>query len=115
KFNKDLKALGDKNSINLSDIKTPKYQKEYIEYQQKQSELRTRLSIKQKDYDRNKIVVKKGVISQSEFETIEFEYQLAKNNIYQYKKQQQNTWQASLTETKNQLKSLLSEDRKSVV
>lgn len=108
-FKKDLKSLVAKNSINLSDITSPKYQKEYIEYHQKQLEHRTRLSIKQKDYDRNKILVKKGVISQSEFETIEFEYQLAKNNIYQYKKQQQNTWQASLTETKNQIKSLLSD------
>src|SRR5690606_19742727 len=52
-FKEDLKSLIAKNDIHLSEVKSPKYQKEYIEYQQKQSELRTRLAIKQKDYDRN--------------------------------------------------------------
>lgn len=108
-FEKDLKLLVTKSGLSISNIKSPKYQKEYIEYQQKQSELKTRLLIKQKDYDRNKILVEKGVIAQSEFDNIEFEYQLAKNNIYQYKKQQQNTWQANLTETKNKIESLLSD------
>lgn len=108
-FERDLNLLIVKNSLSISDIISPKYQKEYIEYNQKLSELRTRLSIKAKDYDRNKILVNKEVIAQSEFENIEFEYQLAKNNIYQLKIQQQNTWQANLTETKNKIENLLSD------
>ncbi|QLE00946.1 HlyD family efflux transporter periplasmic adaptor subunit [Galbibacter sp. BG1] len=108
-FEEDLNLLVTGNGISLNNIKSAKYQKEFIEFQQKQLELKTRLSIKQKDYNRNKILVEKGVIAQSEFDNIEFEYELAKNNIYQYKKQQQNTWQANLTEAENQLESLLSD------
>lgn len=117
----DLNYLTQAKTIQFSKVSSPKYQQEILQYKEKLNELSTRLEKVQVDFKRNKILLKKGVISKVEFENTKFDYNLAKNSIYQYKKQQINQWQAQLsklestieetTNSKNQLK----EDKKKYV
>ncbi|APY11037.1 secretion protein HlyD [Seonamhaeicola sp. S2-3] len=84
-------------------IKSPKFKKEFLLYSQKLQELQTRFKKLKKDYNRNKVLFEKGIISRVEFEEVTFNYDLVKNSINQLKQQQLNTWQATLTEYNNTL------------
>ncbi len=94
----DLKYLINTKRIKLSDIMSPKYRKEYIQYQEKLNEYSTRLTKLKVDFERKKLLLRKGVIAKAEYEDIELEYDLALNSLYQFKKQQVSTWQATLSE-----------------
>ena len=117
----DLKYLIASKTIRFNKVNTPKYQQEVIHYKEKLNELITRLDKITVDFRRNEILLKKGVISKVEFETIKFDYDLAKNSLYQYKKQQINQWQTSLSELESSLeesknsKLQLKEDKKKYV
>ena len=109
-FIKDLILLLDENTVTIGQLNSSKYQRLYIHRTQKLGELRTRYVKKKRDYDRHKILFDKGVISKSEFENKRFDFDLAAGAILQFKKQQINTWQADLTQYKNQLKELESNE-----
>jgi len=102
-FIEDLKILTSLKNIDLKEIISPKYQKEYLLFQEKLINLQTRYKKALHDYNRNKILYEKDVIAKVEFENIEFEYNLAKNSIAQLKQQQRSVWQTNLTEYKNTL------------
>lgn len=102
-FIADLTYLIDNKHINIDSIRSPKYKKEYILYQQNKHELNTRVQKLQQDLDRNTLLYNKEVISKVEFENTKLEYDLALSKINQLKQQQRNTWQANLTEYKNSL------------
>lgn len=102
-FIADLSYLAESNHIKLNNIQSPKYKKDYMFYQQNMHELQTRFKKVKQDFERNTLLFKKEVIAKVEFENTKFDYALARSNINQLKKQQRNTWQASLTEYKNSL------------
>ena len=102
-FVEDLSYLIDYKYINISKIKTPKYKKDYLLYQQKMHELQTRFKKLKQDFERSTLLYNKEVIAKVEFENTKFDYDLAISNINQLKQQQYNTWQANLTDYKNNL------------
>ncbi|CAL2106000.1 membrane fusion protein, peptide pheromone/bacteriocin exporter [Tenacibaculum sp. 190524A02b] len=89
-----------------SGFQTAKLRQEYLAYQQKLQELQTKKQKFSVDYHRNKKLYEKGVVAKTTLENVELEYQLAKNAVYQYKKQQKSNWQNQLVQFNNQLKEL---------
>lgn len=102
-FLHDINYLLKNKQVILDSIYSQKYQKEYIEYQEKSQELQTRFQKTKRDYIRNKSLFEKGVIAAVEFENFKFEYDLVINAITKLRKQQLNTWQADFTLKKRQL------------
>lgn len=104
-FVEDLKLLSSQKRI-ANKLQSLKYKQEFNFYQQKLSELNTRFQKIKEDYNRNQKLFDKGVIAKVELNNSKLEYDLALNAIYQYKKQQNSSWQAALVNQKNQLKEL---------
>ncbi|AIY12736.1 HlyD family secretion protein [Cellulophaga baltica] len=109
-FCSDLVVLLDKKLMRSTDLSTPKYQRVYIQYDQKLRELNTRLQKIKIDYTRNIALFDKGVIAKAEYQNSKLDYDLALGEVYQFKKQQENTWQADLTELSTTLKELRSNE-----
>ena len=97
-FIEDLTYLISSKQVKNNKIKSSRYKKEYLLYNQKIRELYTRREKLKKDYDRSKTLFEKGVIAKVELENVIFDYDLVVNSLYQLKQQQTNTWQATLTE-----------------
>ena len=102
-FINDLTYLIENKSVSVVNIASPKYQKEYLLYQQNLHDLQTRFQKTKQDFERNTLLYEKEVIAKVEFENTKLEYDLALSKINQLKQQQRNTWQANLTEYKNSL------------
>lgn len=102
-FAMDITYLLKGNFIVLDSLKSQKYQREYINYQEKLQNLQTRFKKEKHDYLRHKKLFEKGVIAAVEYENYKFEYDLTINVISQLKKQQFNIWQADLTGLNRQL------------
>jgi HlyD family secretion protein len=100
---KDLQYLLTTKNIRTDSIHSSKYQKEYFQYLESTNEYLTRIKKLKTDYTRNKKLLLKGVIAKVEFENIKLDYDLALNAYDQFKKQQLNSWQATLTELENHL------------
>ncbi|GGD28406.1 HlyD family secretion protein [Hyunsoonleella pacifica] len=99
----DLAYLVSDSKIQNRKISSPKYKKEYLLYTQKLQELYTRHKKLNKDYERNKLLFKKGVIAKVEFENVTLDFDLINNSIYQLKQQQMSVWESQLTEYKNKV------------
>ncbi len=97
KFVHDINYLLKNKRIVLDSIYSQKYQREYVQYQEKLQELQTRFKKIKRDFLRTKNLFEKGVIAAVEFENYKFDYDLTINSIAQYKKQQLNIWQADIT------------------
>jgi len=100
----DLTYLVSNKYLKQSEIRSPKYQKEYIQYREKLSEYNTRIKKLKIDHDRNHKLFLKGVIARVKYENIKLDYDLALNSKNQYNKQQLNTWQATLTQLEGSLR-----------
>jgi len=97
----DLQYLISQRKIQSNGIKSPKYQKEYFQFLEFSFEHKTRIKKLKVDYERNQKLFRKGVIAQAEYENIKLDYDLAINGFNQFKNQQFNRWEASLTALKN--------------
>ena len=104
-FISDLKLLSNQRRVS-NKLNSLKYKQEYNFYQQKLSELNTRFQKIKEDYSRSQKLFDKGVIAKVELNNSKLEYDLSLNAIYQYKKQQNSSWQAELVNQQNQLKEL---------
>jgi HlyD family secretion protein len=104
----DLSLLLNQKTVRLSELSSPGYQKDYLQYNQKLSELQIRLQKIKRDFERYKLLYEKGVIARAEYDNYKFEFDLALSEIVQHRKQQQNSWQADLSQYNNTLKELLS-------
>ncbi len=102
----DLTALLESRIVGSTELLSSKYKRKFLQYSQELRELGTRYEKAKRDFNRHKILFDKGVISTSEFENKQFDFDLTSSDIYQFKKQQQNLWQADLTLYENQLKEL---------
>ncbi|NQX81749.1 MAG: HlyD family efflux transporter periplasmic adaptor subunit, partial [Flavobacteriaceae bacterium] len=70
-----------------------------------------RLDKKYTDYKRQQKLYDSGVIAKMELENSEFDYDLAKNNLQQFVKQQQSNWQLTITELENKYQDLKSSSK----
>lgn len=104
-FVEDLKLLSTQKK-NINKLQTLKYKQEFNFYQQKLNELNTRFQKIKEDYNRSQKLFDKGVIAKVALNNSKLEYDLSLNAIYQYKKQQNSSWQAALVNQQNQLKEL---------
>ena len=103
----DLTLLLNQKTVRLAELSSPRYQKVYLQYNQKLSELQIRLQKIKRDFERYKLLYEKGVIARAEYDNYKFEFDLALSEIIQHRKQQQNSWQADLSQYNNTLKELL--------
>lgn len=95
-FVQDLTYLTSTPEFSIDSITSPKYKKEILQYEQEVSELQTQLAQVDRNYVRSKKLYKKGVIAKAEYESAQFEHDLAESRIARFQKQQQSTWQADL-------------------
>jgi len=102
----DLTFLLKRPKVRSSELQSSKYQRVLLQYSQKLGELQTRYRKTKRDFDRHQILFNKDVISKSEFENKQFDFDLSSSDIHQFKKQQKNLWQADLIQYENQLKEL---------
>ncbi len=105
-FIADCEYLINTKNPRFNKILSVRYQKEYLYFTQKLHELQTTYEKTKVDYLRNKKLYHKGVIAKVEYEESAYEYQLAANNLKQYKKQQKNNWQITVTDYKNSIREL---------
>ena len=104
----DLTLLLNQKRVRLSELSSPGYQKDYLQYNQKLNELQIRVQKIKRDFERYKLLYEKGVIARAEYDNYKFEFDLSLSEIVQHRKQQQNSWQADLSQYNNTLKELLS-------
>ncbi len=90
-------------------LQTGQYQKELSAMQEKIAQVKTQLSLAQKDYDRAKTLYKKGVIAKAEYEQIYYKYKGLTKQIASIKEQQMAQWQAQKRQVERQLRLLNSE------
>ncbi|WP_268225241.1 HlyD family secretion protein [Sinomicrobium oceani] len=105
-FMHDLSLLASGKPISPSRLHSPKYKAGYVEYNQKIKELKTRLETTRKDFERHEKLHKRKVISNSEFEAKKLEYDMALNDLDNYKTQQYYQWESEHTALRNTLKEL---------
>ncbi|AXT62171.1 HlyD family efflux transporter periplasmic adaptor subunit [Aquimarina sp. AD10] len=106
KFISDCEYLINTSKPNFSNIQSARYQKEFLYFTQKIQELQTRFEKTKVDELRNEKLYKKGVVAKVDYENSAFEHQLAASTLQQYRKQQRNNWQATLTEYQNVIRDL---------
>ncbi len=105
-FITDCEYLINTTNPKFKKILSVRYQKEYLYFTQKLHDLQTRFEKTKVDYLRNEKLYNKGVVAKVEYEESAFEHQLAANNLKQYKKQQKNNWQSTVTDYKNSIREL---------
>ena len=90
----DLQSLskGKKPDVFYSDTR----RQEYLYFQKQENEYETNLSIATKEYERNKSLFEKKVISEEEFDRYSFEYTKANNQLASLSDNQLSKWQTDL-------------------
>ncbi len=99
----DLKYLVGSKEFELEKMVSAKYRRELIEFKEKLEEKLTRYRKLEIDFKRSEKLISKGVIAQAEFDNTKLEFDLARSALFQLKKRQVNTWQATWTDLKNTL------------
>ena len=104
-FIHDLKLLSQK-PIPKVELISIKYKQEYNIFSQKLYDLNTRFTKSKINYFRNLELYKKGVVTKSALEDFKLDYDLALNNMSQYKKEKVSYWENLLFDTQQQLDEL---------
>ncbi|MCI0922099.1 HlyD family secretion protein [Sphingobacterium rhinopitheci] len=102
----DLKSLLARKYIN---IKSVLYKLELASMQQRISEVKSQATLAKLDLERNKILVKQGIISQAEFDKGKYTYEQLQNQISSIEKQQVAQWSSKLIELQQKHKSIESD------
>ncbi|MGS2763454.1 HlyD family secretion protein [Sinomicrobium sp. M5D2P9] len=105
-FVHDLSLLAGNRSVSASQLSSAKYKASYMEYNQKIKELKIRLETTRKDFERHEKLHARKVISNSEYEAKKLEYDMAMNDLDNYKTQQRYQWQSEHASLSNTLKEL---------
>ncbi|GAA4272867.1 HlyD family efflux transporter periplasmic adaptor subunit [Aquimarina gracilis] len=105
-FIADCEYLINTKKPKFAKIQSVRYQKEFLYFAQKMHELKTTFEKTKVDYLRNEKLYNKGVVAKVEYEESAYEHKLAANNLKQYKKQQKNNWQTTVTDYKNTIREL---------
>lgn len=108
----DLTYLVQHKKVVLDSLQRFTYQKDYLQYRQKLSELSTRHKKNRRDFIRQKKLYNKQVIPKVEYLDSKYSLDLIVNEIAYFKKQQTDQWQAELTQQityKKELKSAIAQ------
>jgi len=105
---RDLTYLSTIKNINNDSIQTFLYQKEYLQYAQKISELKTKNVKSKKDFNRQSSLYQKDVISKVDYENSKYNFDLTISNFTFFERQQRSIWQTELTNQIWKLKELTS-------
>jgi len=111
RFIEDIRKLLSNKDFKTKNLQTSRYLSEYNLFMQGLDERQLKYDKVKKDYTRDSILYSKEVISKSNFEKIELEYELSVNNLRQWKKQHQNKWEIALVEFNNATLELQSTER----
>ncbi|WP_299534251.1 HlyD family efflux transporter periplasmic adaptor subunit [Ulvibacterium sp.] len=107
-FIRDIELLLDPKSFKDQRIKSSLYQRKQSYYHQNLLELKKRFQNAERDFNRYKILYDKGVISKSEYERKEFDFDIALSNIHQFREEQKNLLQSDLVRYRNTIEELKS-------
>lgn len=102
----DLKYLTITEKFSKDSLRTFLFQKGYMQYLQKLSNLQTRKIKARNDYLRQKKLFKKEVIAKMELENSKYNFDLMSNEMSHFQKQQFNNWQYELAKQSNKEKEL---------
>lgn len=108
-FIHDLEYLITHKNVKLDSLKHFKYQKELGQYRQRVSHLNTQVKKTQTDFDRQSLLYSKDVIPKVAFEDSQYQLDLAKGEMAQFRKEQIQYWQATLTQMRQTQNELLSQ------
>ena len=91
---------------NPSNLKTALAREDFYKYQSQKTELQSKVSQAQINYNRNKILFDKGVIAKAEYEKYLFELRFASQALQSFIKQQKATWENQKRDLQAQQKNL---------
>ena len=91
---------------NFSSISSASVRQEVMQFQSQQNELKSKLSLAQNTFNRNKTLYDKGIIARAEFEKHEFDLKLATQTLQSLVSQQKASWQNQRRELDNQVKNI---------
>ena len=103
KFSKDLDYLLTVKNLKVSNLKSLKYQKELLQYQQQLRDLNTRYAKAKRDFTRQTKLYNKEVIAKVEYENSKYAYDLTVNDLNNFRKQKKSQWQGELTQLETSL------------
>lgn len=101
-FNKhlaDLTYLA--KGVRPATFRSPVRQQEYTYFMKRKHELETSVAQAQKEYNRNKTLFDKKVISEEEYDKYHFQYQKQQDELASLTESQLSTWQADLNTYRN--------------
>lgn len=84
-----------------SHFKSPVRRQEYTYFTRKKTELETTLAQAEKEYNRNKVLFDKKVISEEEYDKYYFQWQSQQNELASLVQSQLSTWQTDLNSYRN--------------
>lgn len=85
-----------------ANFRSPVRQQEYTYFTKRKNELETSLTKAKKEYEREKILFNKKLISEEEYDSYYFQYQSQQNELASLIQSQISTWQADLNSYRNQ-------------
>ena len=91
---------------NTSQLNTPAIREDYYKYATHRSELQSKISQAQANYNRNKILFDKDVIAREEFEKYSFELQFAHQALASFVKNQRSGWENQKKELQDKTRDL---------
>jgi len=89
-----------------SQLQTSTAREDFFKFQSAKSELQSKISQAQINFDRNKILYDKDIIAKADFEKYEYELRLAKQALQSFVSQQKSTWENQKRDLEERLKNL---------
>lgn len=103
---RDLRVLLKPSHTNME---TPKYSSAKALFDQQEYDLKVKFDKASQDLKRNKALYEKQIIATIEMEKFQFEFELAQNNLSEFKKRSFAQWENEHTQEKNRLAELQSQ------
>ncbi len=84
-------------------ITSPLYKREYLLFNQKEQEYKSKLSQLKRDFELNQELYKKGVVAKIIFEDAEYSWEFLKAETNSFRKQQHKLWETKLEEYRKEI------------
>jgi multidrug resistance efflux pump len=99
----DITAILSGKTANL---KTSTAKEDFYKYQSQKSELQSKVSQAQINYNRNKTLFDKGIIASAEYEKYQYELQFAHQGLQSFVSQQKASWETQKRELEERVKNI---------
>jgi len=110
-YNQQISDLKNLLAKKYKKVQSVLYKMELASMQQRISEVKSQATLAKLDLDRNKILVKQGIISQAEFDKSKYTYEQLQNQISSIEKQQVSQWSSKLIDLQQKHKSIESDQQ----